>query len=586
MDTSLEMRVVLSFTAQYLKNEDFLSKSDPYIVVKNARGTIVGRTETVKNKATVTFTKEIECDYRFEEEQMMTVIVMDDDYGRSQDDFLGQAQFKLGTLMGSRGQSLKLPLTNSSGRPYSKSTVTVHAEQAGSDDTAAISLQARGLENKDGFFSKSDPYFVVTVADESSSTEFREVYKSEFIKNNLNPVWKPFYIPLRRIQNKRAIRIEVWDYDSTGKNDLIGYCTTTLAQLESHAKGMPVIHPPTKSKYSSSSYKNSGLIDVNSFVVEKQYTMIDFLRGGLEISLVVAVDFTGSNGDPSRPGTLHYGGGTIPNAYTTAITGVGQILLEYDSNKMVPALGFGAKLSWNSTVSHCFAMSMGPEEVHGLDGILNSYRTAFSSGLSLSGPTYFSEILKKTADIARGMVNSYAVVLILTDGVLNDPEQTIDALVELSFLPVSVVIVGVGNADFSQMKVLDADVNLLVSSKGVRAARDCVQFVEFNRVQNNGTLLAKETLMELPAQIVGYMKRNNRVPGRPIQVADEEIRTVPFQPPPGGVPVGAPAGVVPPPPVAGGSYPPSYPGYPPPPPQSAQSIAQTGREIFRGAFSM
>jgi len=36
-------------------------------------------------------------------------------------------------------------------------------------------------------------------------------------------------------------------------------------------------------------------------------------------------------------------------------------------------------------------------------------------------------------------------------------DSTIRAIVELSYLPASIVIVGVGNADFTNMNILDGD---------------------------------------------------------------------------------------------------------------------------------
>ena len=48
-------------------------------------------------------------------------------------------------------------------------------------------------------------------------------------------------------------------------------------------------------------------------------------------------------------------------------------------------------------------------------------------------------------------------MLLLTDGIINDMPETIRILVQLSALPVSIIIVGVGNADFSQMEALDGD---------------------------------------------------------------------------------------------------------------------------------
>ena len=56
--------------------------------------------------------------------------------------------------------------------------------------------------------------------------------------------------------------------------------------------------------------------------------------------------------------------------------------------------------------------------------------------------------------------------------------QTIDAVVRASHsAPLSVIIVGVGTANFSAMDQLDADDHALRSSRGQDAARDIVQFV-------------------------------------------------------------------------------------------------------------
>ena len=65
--------------------------------------------------------------------------------------------------------------------------------------------------------------------------------------------------------------------------------------------------------------------------------------------------------------------------------------------------------------------------------------------------------------------------MILTDGIINDLEKTIDEVVLGSVLPLSIIIVGIGEADFEQMDLLDADDNPLYSKKlGKYASRDIV----------------------------------------------------------------------------------------------------------------
>jgi len=65
-------------------------------------------------------------------------------------------------------------------------------------------------------------------------------------------------------------------------------------------------------------------------------TFIDYIHGGCEISAIVAIDFTGSNGDPRVPGTLHYHGNGHRNDYEKAILAVGNILSNFDSDKKFP----------------------------------------------------------------------------------------------------------------------------------------------------------------------------------------------------------------------------------------------------------
>ena len=140
---------------------------------------------------------------------------------------------------------------------------------------------------------------------------------------------------------------------------------------------------------------------------------------------------------------------------------VGEIMLNFDTDKEVPMLGFGAVIGGGKT-SHCFAMNgnIFRPEAQGLDGMLHTYQQIMPS-ISFSGPTYFAPILRYVNEMVRFSTEEschrYFTLLILTDGVIHDFEQTKDEIVESSYLPISIIIVGVGNADFSAMDELDAD---------------------------------------------------------------------------------------------------------------------------------
>jgi hypothetical protein len=98
---------------------------------------------------------------------------------------------------------------------------------------------------------------------------------------------------------------------------------------------------------------------------------------------------------------------------------------------------------------------------------------------------------------------AYGVLLILTDGEIHDMNETKNLIVENAYLPISIVIVGIGNANFDKMGDLDGD-NGLYASNGKKSPRDIVQFVPFNKYQGNAELLTKELLKEIPSQVVQY----------------------------------------------------------------------------------
>lgn len=106
---------------------------------------------------------------------------------------------------------------------------------------------------------------------------------------------------------------------------------------------------------------------------------MQFIAGGMEISLIVAVDFTGSNGDPVEQTSLHYihpdagktAEGSFYNEYQRAMMAVGNVLEPYDTDKMFPMFGFGAKVRQSdghyTACSHCFPLGSGPShEVAGM----------------------------------------------------------------------------------------------------------------------------------------------------------------------------------------------------------------------------
>ncbi|EMP36275.1 Copine-7 [Chelonia mydas] len=336
------------------------------------------------------------------------------------------------------------------------------------------------------------------------------------VKNNLSPVWEPFKVSLNSLcscEEKRKLRCVVWDYDSRGKHDFIGEFYTTFEEMQK-ANGENKVQwdcMNPKYKIKKRNYKNSGVVILLELKLHRVYSFLDYIMGGCQIHFTVAIDFTASNGDPRNSCSLHYINPYQPNEYLKALVAVGEICQDYDSDKKFSALGFGARIPPKYEVSHDFAINFNPDddECEGIQGVVESYQNCLPK-IQLYGPTNVSPIISKVARVAAAEertkeASQYYILLILTDGVVTDMADTREAIVRASYLPMSIIIVGVGNADFTDMQILDGDDGVLRSPKGEPVLRDIVQFVPFRDFKNaSPTALAKCVLAEVPKQVVEY----------------------------------------------------------------------------------
>jgi len=224
---------------------------------------------------------------------------------------------------------------------------------------------------------------------------------------------------------------------------------------------------------------------------------------------------------------------------------------------MIPVYGFGGKLPGHKEANHCFPVTLNPSnhEVSGVQGILNAYRNCLKQ-IRLSGPTYFSHIISGAHQMSSTPYTTssqhYTILLIITDGIINDMNKTIQSIITASGNPMSIIIVGVGGADFSKMDILDGDDDVL-SIGGKRAQRDIVQFVPMKNFRNKSiTELSSHVLAEVPGQFLDYMKLKKISPMEPIpppeyvySYDDSKESTIP---PPSGSSIPPPSGSSIPPP--------------------------------------
>ena len=511
-NAAMEQRVSLHIT---LKNVDALSEqkvelltySDSDRKFSKSAGFTENKAKSIEDN-TIVFQQFFAIPYFFEKQQLLDFKV----YSNANSNNFETVQTSLGSIMGSRGQTFKKKLSNGSdifitGREIKKSSKLVNF-----DITVKGNMVGMGIR-----------YSITNLGTESKPCNTK-LYDSEIknISKNSN--------------NKNTItfllcKIPVMFLNPSGNaNENIVSIQLT-----------DVIHKRTLGEYKGPISRllvpdaidvalSSNLKALIKCIVENHPTFISYLRSGMNINLMIGIDFTGSNGHYKDKPSYHYLEGGMNN-YEKAIRSCGDIVAPYDNYQLFPVFGFGFCFIDSSLnnfdgrytdFNYPINMNLNDPRINMIDGVLREYRK-FITTIHLSGPTYFSPMINDLnfevkKELEEGKTMNYHILMILTDGQIDDMNDTKDALVEASFLPISVIIIGIGTGDFGNMDILDADENPLYDRNRRKADRDLLQFVPFNNFKDNPQKLAEQVLEEIPRQVVEYYQHKNIEPNE-----DQEI---------------------------------------------------------------
>ena len=250
---------------------------------------------------------------------------------------------------------------------------------------------------------------------------------------------------------------------------------------------------------------------------------IDYIKNGIQIKFSIGIDFTNSNGNINDPNSLHRILPGYNNDYEQAIKCFESIMSHYDYDELFPVYGFGAITHKNNPVPNmCFNINFKENpEIYTIDNVINQYHNCLKI-VSLSGPIQFCPLIKKEIEMIKRENNLliYHVLIILTSGSLTDLYETIDAVIEASYLPFSLIIIGIGNDNFTKMMKFDINT---IPSNGKLRLRDSVNFVVFNRYKDNIPELQKKVFEDIPKQMVEYY---SKVSIYPSQLTTDKLQTL------------------------------------------------------------
>lgn len=453
--------VNLYFSCKKLHDADILSKSDPFIklftVDQKGVQCFVGNTEVIMNNLNPDFETAIKVEYVFEMHQKYLVEVWDvDNVKTMKGDFLGSTNFVLGEIMGSQ-YNLKVYSLDRKGKK--KGRVIVRVEQENDLQKFEMGFHV-GVSNipSAGWFSSRRSFFEIRkrritksqrASLEKNDGGFGVIQKEEWQLVHRSGVQDGAEIGFDALKLRSSkicdndfnlpLRFILMKYKKNGSHYEIGRKEFNLNRLLSGGFNFPL-------EMSSKFKKKATQVAISKFTKRDVYEFSDYLKGGLNLTQFVGIDFTGSNGNPLLPGSLHHIKEGHLNYYQRAILSLGEILEKYNKQNIIPCYGFGAKIDGGPT-SFNFPLNLNPQSpfLHNYGQLFQAYNSIFQR-ITLSGPTNFAPLIREIniytqQNMATNIMN-YTIYIIFTDGEITDMEDTIKEIVVGSRLALSIIIVG------------------------------------------------------------------------------------------------------------------------------------------------
>ena len=122
----------------------------------------------------------------------------------------------------------------------------------------------------------------------------------------------------------------------------------------------------------------------------------------------------------------------------------------------------------------------------------------------------FNGIIKE--DIENYDFREYNVLLIFANNDITDEKEFVKNIIFTSTLPISLIVVGLGKGPYTKIENIEQNFLNLVDDEGNKPERKCIKFVSFNKLQKNVQNTVKNSLFNIPEEMIEYLGIKNIEP--------------------------------------------------------------------------
>lgn len=287
-----------------LPNLDMFSRTDAMAILQEKKGTMwreVGTTEIIMDSLNPEWVASFDVQYKFEENQAFKVYVYHigdpaNPRNMTGNQKVGELEFSLHEVVTAADQILIKPISDKAGAVIEITGEEVHNN---TNEYLSFNLEGQFKAGKKMFYVV---YKLLVPEEESENGKaiWKPVYKSE--TKDVNSSSKVLFnkaevriSDLLRGNQENEVKIEFFISKSNGRHINSGYIefsTTEMKEKQNTNAEFDLKH-------------GSGSIKLNGMAIQHKASFLEYIFGGCELNLAIAIDFTGSNGSITSPSSLH-----------------------------------------------------------------------------------------------------------------------------------------------------------------------------------------------------------------------------------------------------------------------------------------
>lgn len=265
-------------------------------------------------------------------------------------------------------------------------------------------------------------------------------------------------------------------------NSLIYKKYERLSVLSSLVTSTNSLYERNLKENDNSSEKLHVQLDKKKVNYSKNLSLFEFFKSGIKLSCYISLDFSKGN---------EYN--QDDNSYFSILKDITSLISNYiiDHHSFY-VYGIGGKPKNNNSSQNVFNINMDENDaaIKSYDKIFENYKNCLEN-IDPDNKVNLSSLIEKVnIDIHnKHELRYYNILFILLKDIVdkNDIQNIYDRIIESSYLPVSIIIIGIGKTDFTQMNEIFNSIPQVSSYTRTKKKRDNAIFISMNDYFENNT---------------------------------------------------------------------------------------------------